>query len=145
MTAPIQLDLDAIEAAAKAALPGPVSTQFLEKTNSECAEWMGDFYTADAIPRIDRHCTWAWQEQERRHAPVVLELISRLRTAEGAARYFYAKRIADGRVLDDETCGEFERQELAVPDIGARVVPADEPEPEPPYGIEVDDEDENFN
>lgn len=71
----VAMDLDAIEAAARAALQEPVSTPFLVKTNSECKEWMQSFYNSVAIPGIDRHCTWAWQEQERRHAPVLLELI----------------------------------------------------------------------
>lgn len=75
----VVIDLDAIEAAAKEAIKDHVSTPFLVKTNSECMAWMQSFYNADAIPGIDRHCTWSWQEQERRHAPVLLELIRRLR------------------------------------------------------------------
>lgn len=84
----VQLDLDAVERAAKAAMadaPGARSTEFLVKTNEECMAWMQSFYQSNSIPTIDRHCTWAWQEQERRQAPLVLELIKLLRAARALA------------------------------------------------------------
>jgi hypothetical protein len=92
MTTAIVLDLDALEAAAKAAaedntgVNGPRSTAFLVKTNDELDAWMRSFYSDDAATENYRlHCLWAWQEQERRHAPVVLELINRLRAAQAIA------------------------------------------------------------
>lgn len=59
---------------------------------------------------------------------LVVELIHRLRAAEDAARFFYAKLLNEGAVLDDETCGEKERHEAAIPNLEARVVPVDDPE-----------------
>jgi hypothetical protein len=93
------LNLDAIEAAAKAAMTEQVSTPFLQKTNSECAEWMRSFYKPSAIPRLDRHCTWAWQEQERRHAPMILELVRRLRAAEALAASRIEQIPVDAKVV----------------------------------------------
>ena len=57
------------------------SSAFLIKTNKECMEWMQGFFNADAIPNIDRYCTWAWQEQERRHTAIQAGLIEVIREA----------------------------------------------------------------
>ena len=88
----VVIDLDAIEAAAKAAaedkpgVNGPRSIAFLVKTNDELDGWMRSFYSDEADTDAYRlHCLWAWQEQEKRHAPIILELINRVRAAEAIA------------------------------------------------------------
>lgn len=96
----VVIDLDAIEKAAKAAMQEPVSTAFLVKTNDELNAWMGSFYADDAETDAYRlHSLWAWQEQERRRAPVVLELIRRLRAAEALAASRIEQIPVDTRVL----------------------------------------------
>lgn len=110
MSNEIELDLDALVAAAEAALQKPVSTPFLKKTNSECAEWMRSFYSADAIPSIERHCTWAWQEQERRNSAVVLELVRRLRAAEALVAARLTEISADAAVIG--VIGDFKPEQV---------------------------------
>ncbi len=71
---------DEIEHLLDAATPPPVEVQpiaetpgsnFIQKTNKECKEWMHIYYTPDAIERNFLISLWAWQQQERRYAALL--------------------------------------------------------------------------
>lgn len=80
------IDLDLLEAEAKDAQRYPVGSLTIKKTNEDLAAWMSSFYAEDANTEAYRlHCLWSWQEQEKRHAPIILELINRVRAAEAIA------------------------------------------------------------
>lgn len=105
MTAP--LDLDALERAAMAATCSPVTTKFLEHTNSQLDDWMREFYTDGEKGDYRLHCLWAWQEQERRHSSAILELIRRLRVAEAeASANLSALKLNSGDMLIVRTSPE---------------------------------------
>lgn len=128
MSAPIELDLDALVAAAEAAKnatdgrPWRFSEHFRVVTTSTPGVLQYSREVASTSMVESMHGVELGKHITAAQPAVVLELVRRLRAAEGAARFFYAKYICEG-ILGDEQCGELERQELAVPDIAARAVP----------------------
>ncbi len=72
---------------------------FLVKTNKDVDAWMDGFYVDGHTSDFRLHCQWAWQEQERRHNAVEVELIEALESAltiltDNVGDFDYDKAIA---------------------------------------------------
>lgn len=123
------LDLDGLEREALKATQDPVSTAFLTKTNADVDEWMTSVYTAGKDADFRLHCLWAWQEQARRSASTILDLIHRLRAAETAVSQGQADllavsaALAEARDNDRAAMGWLVDARAAAGDDGKRMLP----------------------
>lgn len=123
------LDLDGLEREALKATQDPVSTAFLTKTNADVDEWMTSVYTAGKDADFRLHCLWAWQEQARRSASTILDLIHRLRAAETAVSQGQADllavsaALAEARDNDRAAMGWLVDARAASGDDGKRMLP----------------------
>lgn len=58
------------------------SHEFLVKTNKDVDDWMDSFYVEGHKSEFRLYCQWAWQEQERRLAPINAQLLEALEEFE---------------------------------------------------------------
>lgn len=72
---------------------------FIVKTNKDVDAWMDGFYVGGHKSDFRLHCQWAWQEQERRHNALGVELIDALESAltilkDSVGDFDYDKAVA---------------------------------------------------